>query len=126
MLAQRLSETERWLAATEDSSFTIQLLGSSNTEILRQDLNKLREYVDIERVFVYRTIANQRPSFTVVLGTYGTRTEANREIQELPEPISINRPYFRTVGSVRAEIARAGIALGSPTAKAGTADWQDY
>jgi MSHA biogenesis protein MshM len=124
LLAQRLSETQRWLVDVDDNRFTIQLLGAASAEILRQDLTDLREYVDIERVFVYRTMANQRPSYTVLLGTYGTRTEAYREIEELPEPIRINRPYHRTVGSVRAEIARTGI--GSPTAEAGTVDWQDY
>ena len=124
LLAQRLSETERWLVEADDNRFTIQILGANNAETLRQDLNALREYVDIERVFVYRTVANQRPSFTVLLGTYGTRTEAYREIEELPEPIRLNRPYYRTLKSVRAEIARAGI--GSPTAEVRTVDRQDY
>jgi type II secretory pathway predicted ATPase ExeA len=124
LLAQRLSETERWLAETDDSRFTIQILGATDAGILRKDLNAFRESIDIERVFVYRTVANQRPSFTVLLGTYGTRAEAFREIEELPEPIRLNRPYYRTVRGVRAEIARAGI--GSPTAEASTVDWQGY
>jgi len=124
LLAQRLSETERWLAETDDSRFTIQILGAIDAGILRKDLNAFRKYIDIERVFVYRTVANQRPSFTVLLGTYGTRAEAFREIEELPEPIRLNRPYYRTVRGVRAEIARAGI--GSPTAEASSVDWQDY
>jgi len=122
LLAQRLSETERWLVETGDSRFTIQVLGASDAEILRKDLNEFREHIDMERVFVYRTVAKQRPSFTVLLGTYGTRAEAIREIKELPEPIRLNRPYYRTVRGVRAEIARAGI--GSPTAEASTVDWQ--
>jgi septal ring-binding cell division protein DamX len=124
LLAQRLSETERWLAEMDDSRFTIQILGAIDAEILRKDLNEFRESIDIERVFVYRTVANQRPSFTVLLGTYGTRAEAFREIEELPEPIRLNRPYYRTVRGVRAEIARAGI--GSPTAEAGSVDLQGY
>jgi MSHA biogenesis protein MshM len=124
LLAQRLSETERWLAETDDSRFTIQILGAIDAEILRKDLNAFRKYIDIERIFVYRTVANQRPSFTVLLGTYGTRAEAFREIEELPEPIRLNRPYYRTVRGVRAEIARAGI--GAPTAEASSVDWQGY
>jgi type II secretory pathway predicted ATPase ExeA len=124
LLAQRLSETERWLVETDDSRFTIQILGASDAEILRKDLNAFREHIDMKRVFVYRTVANQRPSFTVLLGTYGTRAEAFREIKELPEPIRLNRPYYRTVRGVRAEIARAGI--GSPTAEASTVDRQGY
>ena len=120
LLAQRLRETERWLDDTDSSRITIQLLGASNAEILRNDLRILGEYVELERVFVYRTVANRRPSFTVLLGTYGTRTEAIRAIEELPEPIRMNRPYYRTIRGVRAEIAGAKIA--SRTASAATVD----
>ncbi len=124
LLAQRLRETERWLVEADDSRFTIQLLGATNAEILRQDLKRISYNIELERVFVYRTVANQRPSFTVLLGTYGTRTEAARVIEALPEPIRLNRPYYRTVRSVRAEIADARIA--SPTAEASIVDWRDY
>lgn len=124
LLAQRLRATERWLEEADDKNFTIQVLGANNSELLQQDLKTFSEYIQLERVFVYRTVANQRPSFTVLLGTYGTRTEAIREIQALPEPIRLNRPYYRTVRGVRAEIAGAHIA--SPSAAAVTDDWQDY
>jgi MSHA biogenesis protein MshM len=124
LLAQRLRDTERWLDEANDKSFTIQLLGANNAGLLQQDLKTFSEYIELERVFVYRTVANQRPSFTVLLGTYGTRTEAIREIQALPEPIRLNRPYYRTVRGVRAEIAGARIA--SSTAAAVTDDGQNY
>jgi MSHA biogenesis protein MshM len=123
LLAQRLRETGRWLAEVDGNRFTIQLLGANDAELLKRDLKTLSEYVELERVFVYRTVANRRPSFTVLLGTYGTRTEAIREIEALPEPIRLNRPYYRTARGVRAEIARAGIV--SPTVEASTDNRQD-
>ncbi len=125
LLAQRLRETERWLTEANDSHFTIQLLGATDPERLRQDLETLRYYVELERVYVYRTVANRKPSFTVLLGTYESQSEATREIEALPEPIRLNRPYYRTLRGVRAEIASAGIGW-TPTVEASTADWQNY
>ncbi|UCH46767.1 MAG: AAA family ATPase [Betaproteobacteria bacterium] len=109
LLEQRLRETQRWLSETEDSRFTIQLLGSNNPEYLRNGLAAIGDLVELERVFVYRTLANQVPSYTVLLGTYGTRAEAFQEIDALPEAMKANGPYFRTIKGVKAEIARNGV-----------------
>ena len=109
LLEQRLRETERWLAQTDDSRFTIQLLGSNNAEYLRSDLETIGNVIELDRVFVYRTLANERPSYTVLLGTYGTRAEAFQEIDALPESMKANGPYFRTIKGVKEEIARNGV-----------------
>ena len=109
LLERRLRETERWLAETEDSRFTIQLLGSDNPDYLRNGLAAIGDVIELERVFVYRTLANQRPSYTVLLGTFGTRAEAFQEIDALPESMKANGPYFRTIRGVKAEIARNGV-----------------
>ncbi|UCD68204.1 MAG: AAA family ATPase [Betaproteobacteria bacterium] len=106
LLEQRLRATRQWLSETEDSRFTIQLLGSDNAEYLRDDLAAIGDVVELERVFVFRTLANQRPSYTVLLGTYVSRAEAFRQIEALPESIKANGPYFRTIKGIKAEIAR--------------------
>ena len=109
LLEQRLRETQRWLSETENSRFTIQLLGSDNPDYLRNGLAEIGDLIELEKVFVYRTLANQRPSYTVLLGTYGTRAEAYQEIDGLPESMKANSPYFRTIKGVKAEIARNGV-----------------
>ena len=108
LLEQRLRDTRRWLAQTDDSQFTIQLLGTNNANYLRSDLETLGNVVELDKVFVYRTLANERPSYTVLLGTYGTRAEAFEEINALPESMKANGPYFRTIKGVKEEIARNG------------------
>ena len=109
LLEQRLRATDAWLAETDENRFTIQLLGSNNADFLRQDLEDIRHDVELEQVFVYRTVVNRKPSFTVLLGTYGTRSEVLREIESLPETMKLNRPYFRTIKGVKAEIAQNGV-----------------
>lgn len=109
LLEQRLRETGRWLAQADDSQFTIQLLGTNNAEYLRSDLETIGNIVELDKVFVYRNPASKRASYTVLLGTYGTRAEAFQEIDALPESMKANGPYFRTIKGVKEEIARNGV-----------------
>jgi len=105
VLEQRLLATERWLAESQENRYSIQLLGSSDSELLRSHLNTISKFLEIEKVFVYRTIARERPSLTVLYGSFGSRTEASEHIDRLPEELKANRPYYRTIRGIRAEIA---------------------
>lgn len=105
VLEQRLLATERWLAESQENRYSIQLLGSSDPELLRSHLNTISKFLEIEKVFVYRTIAKERPSLTVLYGSFRTRTEASEQIDRLPEELKANRPYYRTIKGIRAEIA---------------------
>ncbi len=106
LLEQRLRRTEQWLAETDDNRITIQLLGTFDADLLRSDLRNLANLIDLDRVFVYRTVAGSRPSFTVLFGTYVTRSEALRAVDALPAELKANGPYYRTVNGIKAEIAR--------------------
>ncbi len=105
LLEQRLQATERWLAETNASRYSIQLLGSGDPELLRKYLNTISNYLEINKVFVYRTIAQQRPYLTVLYGSFDRLEEVNAQIEALPDALKANRPYYRTVRGVRAEIA---------------------
>jgi len=104
LLEQRLLATERWLDEAQGGVFSIQLLGSNDSTLLRRYFETLSKYIEIEKVFVYRTVANQQPSMTVVYGAFSTRLEAVKAIEALPEELKINRPYIRTVQGIRVEI----------------------
>ncbi|MEX0959686.1 MAG: AAA family ATPase [Burkholderiales bacterium] len=104
ILEQRLLATERWLENMEGDRYTVQLLGAPDPELLRNHLNIIGNYLEINDVFVYRTVARERPSMTVVYGSFASRREANAEIERLPEELKSNRPYFRTIRGIRAEI----------------------
>lgn len=106
VLEQRLRATEQWLAEQNGTVYSIQLLGTNDPELLREYFKTIAKYLEIEKVYVYRTMANQRPSLTVLYGNFLGRGEVNRVLQSLPEELKTNRPYYRTIHGVRSEIAR--------------------
>ncbi|HEX7813244.1 MAG TPA: AAA family ATPase [Burkholderiales bacterium] len=106
VLEQRLLATSAWLDQQSSGVYSIQLLGSNDSELLREYFKTIAKYLEIEKVYVYRTIANQRPSFTVLYGTFVNRYEVNRMLESLPAEMRANRPYTRTIQGIRAEIAR--------------------
>jgi type II secretory pathway predicted ATPase ExeA len=105
LLEQRLLATERWLAEERGSVFSIQLLGSNDALLLTRYLETLSGYIEKEKIFVYRTVANQEPSMTVLYGAFPERREAMKSLAALPAQLKANRPYIRTVQGVRAELA---------------------
>jgi len=106
VLEQRLRATEQWLSQHDGTVYSIQLLGTNNPELLRDYFKTIAKYLEIEKVYVYRTMANQRPSLTLLYGNFVDRREVNRALQSLPEELKTNRPYYRTIQGVRSEIAR--------------------
>ncbi len=105
-LDQRLLATETWLEQENGADYTLQLLGTHNPQKLREFFKNTSKFLEIERIYVYRTMANQRPSFTVLYGNFTSMNEAYRALQKLPEVIKLNRPYHRTIQGVRAELDR--------------------
>ena len=104
LLEQRLLATERWLTEAQGGTFSIQLLGSNDPALLRNYFETLGKYIELEKVFVYRTLANQQPSMTVLYGAFGSRADAIKSLEALPDDLKTNRPYIRTVQGVRSEI----------------------
>jgi type II secretory pathway predicted ATPase ExeA/septal ring-binding cell division protein DamX len=105
LLEQRLLATERWLAEERGGVFSIQLLGATDALVLKRYLHTLSGYIEKDKIFVYRTVANQEPSMTVLYGAFPERSEAVKSLQALPAELKANRPYIRTVQGVRAELA---------------------
>jgi len=105
VLEQRLLATDQWLGQQNGTFFSIQLLGSDDPELLREYFKTIAKYLEIDKVYVYRTTANRHPSLTVLYGTFATRDEVTRTLQSLPDELKYNRPYYRTIQGIRSEIA---------------------
>ena len=88
------------------NAYTIQLLGADSRPQLKKHLKFIRKYIEINDVFVYRTIAKQKPSLTVLYGSFEDRKAAQEALAKLPANLKAYRPVLRTMQGIRAEIAQ--------------------
>ena len=102
----RLAATESWLKHQDKNTYSIQLLGADNPQQLKHHLNVISKYVEINDIFVYRTVAKQKPSLTVLYGTFNDRAAARDALAQLPAPLRAYKPLLRSVQGIRAEIAQ--------------------
>ncbi len=105
-LEARLAATHAWLAREPHTTYSIQLLGADDPQQLKQHLNTIRKYVDTNEIFVYRTVARQKPSLTVLYGSFSQRQAALDALASLPAQLKAYRPVLRTVQGIRAELAQ--------------------
>ncbi|HET9404150.1 MAG TPA: AAA family ATPase [Burkholderiales bacterium] len=104
LLEARLAATQEWLKNEAQATFSIQLMGTQDPQQLKNLLNSIGKFVEINKVFVYRTVARQQPSLTVLYGSFSSPREAREALDKLPESLKANQPILRTVQGIRAEI----------------------
>ena len=104
LLESRLEATRQWLMSETHTTFSIQLLGTNDPDQLKDLLGGIGKVVEINKVFVYRTMAKQKPSLTVLYGSFDNRRAALEALDKLPGSLKSNRPLLRTVQGIRAEI----------------------
>lgn len=104
LLENRLAATATWLADAKPRTYTIQLLGSSDDQQLNRHLKFLSKTIEINNLFVYRTVAKGVPSLTVVWGSFDSQAEAREAMAKLPPFLKAYRPLLRTVQGIKAEV----------------------
>ncbi len=104
-LDARVAATQAWLAQQTPDTYSIQLLGTDNPQQLKNHLNVISKYVEINDIFVYRTVAKEKPSLTVLYGAFSDRQAARDALSRLPVSLKAYKPILRTVQGIRAEIA---------------------
>ncbi|MGH9650714.1 MAG: SPOR domain-containing protein, partial [Terriglobales bacterium] len=98
--------TEQWLATEPGNLYSIQLLGTEDVRLLKLHLNELSKSIEMNKLFVYRTLANGRPLLSVLYGSFSDRRVAQDVLEKLPDSLKANRPILRTVEGIRAELKR--------------------
>jgi len=104
LLEARLAATTAWLGVAKPGTYTIQLLGSSDDQQLNQHLKTISNSLEINSLFVYRTVAKGAPSLTVVWGSFDNPREAREAMAKLPPFLKAYRPLLRTVQGIKAEV----------------------
>jgi septal ring-binding cell division protein DamX len=87
--------------------YSIQLFVAGSEEHLRNHLNGLPKFIEINDIYMYRGAAQTGGRLNVLWGSYETRDDALDWLEDLPPSLRANRPYVRTVESVRTEMTRS-------------------
>jgi type II secretory pathway predicted ATPase ExeA/septal ring-binding cell division protein DamX len=106
VLEDRLRATLAWLERSAPETHSVQLLGSENPQQLKDYLSYIAKSIEISNLYVYRTVARQKPFLTVLYGSFGSREAAQHALDRLPPPLKAFKPYLRTVQGIREEMSR--------------------
>jgi MSHA biogenesis protein MshM len=104
MVDQRFAATREWLNQQPHNTFSIQLMGTHDEQQLKHHLNVIGKFVEMNKVFVYRTSVKQKPSITILYGSFDNYRAAQEALEKLPPFLKANRPILRTVQGIRTEI----------------------
>jgi type II secretory pathway predicted ATPase ExeA/septal ring-binding cell division protein DamX len=105
LLGERLAATDHWLAQAAPQTYTVQLLGAHDEAQLNQHLRFISNIIEINNVFVYRTLAKGEPALTLTWGSFDNARAAREAMAKLPPTLKQYRPLLRTVQGIRTEIA---------------------
>jgi septal ring-binding cell division protein DamX len=105
----RFQATRDWLASAPQTTHTIQLMGASNEAQLNSHLQVLLKLLESGKVYVFRTVAQGKPSITVIYGAYPDRQSALNALEDLPSAAAAYRPVLRTVSGIRTELKQHGL-----------------
>jgi DamX protein len=103
---QRFAATREWLTEAAPATYSIQLMGIEDEAQLKRHLNEIAKFIEVNKVFLYRTVANRKASLTVLYGNFSDRRAAQDALERLPSALKVYRPILRTVRGIRTEIMR--------------------
>jgi MSHA biogenesis protein MshM len=106
LIDQRFAASRAWLTDAPAASYSIQLMGIEDESQLKHHLNEIAKSIEVNKVFLYRTVANRKSALTVLYGSFVDRRAAQDALEKLPPALQVNRPLLRTVRGIRAEIMR--------------------
>ena len=106
LVDRRFAATREWLTDAAPTTYSIQLMGIEDEDQLKHHLNDIGKFVEVNKVFLYRTIANRKASLTVLYGNFSDRRAAQDALEKLPAALKAYRPILRTVRGIRTEIMR--------------------
>jgi type II secretory pathway predicted ATPase ExeA len=106
LIDRRFAATREWLMEAAPSTYSIQLMGIEDETQLKHHLTDIAKFVEVKKVFLYRTVANRKASLTVLYGNFSDRRAAQDALEKLPSALRAYRPILRTVRGIRTEIMR--------------------
>ena len=109
MLDHRVRVTQKWLLDANNDDFTIQLvlMDASSDDQLVKYLEKLKQQLDIEKVYIYQAYIKSKKMYSVLYNAYAEWDLAATQLQALTGEMKASGPYLRTVKGIRADIRKS-------------------
>jgi septal ring-binding cell division protein DamX len=101
-----MEATHQWINSDMGGAFSIQLLVADDIEKLRKHLKDLPKFIEINDLYMYRSVARGRPIFNLLWGSYADRLVAQEDLAGLPLSQRRSQPYVRTLSGIRTEYDR--------------------
>jgi len=105
-IEDRIKATKNWLQTHSQSTYSIQIMGSNNRELLLSYLDIFAKTIKIDNIFMYRTLAKKKQIITVLYGSFTSKKKAMKAMAGLPNKLKSHHPYLRTIRGIRTEIDR--------------------
>lgn len=121
MLDNRVRVTQKWLIDANNDDFTIQLvlMDASSEDQLVKYLEKLKQQLDIEKVYIYQAYIRRKKMYSVLYNAYAEWDQAATQLQALSGEMKASGPYLRTVKGIRADIRKSQQFIGSEVKNTG-------
>lgn len=103
LVEERLRISRAWLAQQDQGHLTIQLLltDGDDLNILEKVLQKPPYRSIVEHIYLVRSQVGGRDRWNLLYGEFKTKTKALDALAELPDRIRRNKPYLRSLNSLR-------------------------
>jgi len=89
---------EKWFKQQPNTNLTIQVMGSA--QYLRL-LHSMRQLKTDDSVAIVQLKLAPKPWYSLIIGSFETKTEADKAIHELPAKLKKNKPWIRNFLSLK-------------------------
>jgi len=106
LISIRLGDTRDWLVKVPDNHYSIQLFMARtvDADAVEQFLRQAPEMLDFEKIYIYETVINGRPMYSVLYDEYSSRQTARSTLKNLPAELQASKPYLRRVSALRKDL----------------------
>jgi len=93
-----------WLQTQNPNHYLLQLVSVYRKQGLGDFINQYRKYLSFDQLSYFKTVHKGRDMYVLLYGNYGKFSTAMEKLEALPDPLTKNRPYLRTMNSVQGTI----------------------
>lgn len=103
LVENRLMATDEWMSVVENDKYSIQLFLARvrNVGAVKEFLNDVPESLDFNKIYIYETLINNDPMYSVIYDEFESYSRAANVIKGLTDDFQINKPFIRRVSDFR-------------------------